>query len=80
MNQKFAFILDNKVEMVMAMDELLTSFFNADYYVEDRTEQKRIFGFKHKFYLKIGAEGTDRFTCRSFITSKDKSTADGPRC
>jgi hypothetical protein len=57
MNQKFAFILDNKVEMVMAMDELLTSFFNADYYVEDRTEEKRIFGIRHKFYLNIGAEG-----------------------
>jgi hypothetical protein len=57
MNQKFAFILDNKVEMVMEMDELLTSFFNADYHVEDRTEEKRIFGPRTKFYLDISSEG-----------------------
>lgn len=59
MNQKFAFILNDKVEMVMEMDELLTSFFNADYYVEDKTEEKRIFGPRTKFYLNIGSEGLE---------------------
>ena len=57
MSQKFAFILDNKVEHVMEMGGVLPSFLNAGYYVEDRTEEKRIFGNRHKFYLDIGSEG-----------------------